>query len=178
MIDQVSRLCPTSSTVDLRRVLTKLTNGIVSRVALGKKYGGEDGKEGIIDILREYGVLLGAFCMGDHFPSLSWVDVASGLDGRLKRASRTMDAFLESVINEHQERNVMEGQDGDDEEDFVDVLLHLQKNSELDRDSVKALILVSLPFEKNIYPQLFVVGTHSRTLSKKSQFGTVCKWKY
>ncbi|RWR97033.1 Cytochrome P450 71A1 [Cinnamomum micranthum f. kanehirae] len=145
MIDQLSQSCITSSAVDLRHVLTKLSNSIVSRVALGRKYGGEDGNERFFDMIREYGVLLAAFCIGDYFPSLAWVDVVTGLNGRLNKASRTMDAFLDRVIKEHQERKEIGGQDGDDQRDFVDVLLHLQECSEIgvemDRDSIKALIL-------------------------------------
>ncbi|XXG88770.1 hypothetical protein AAC387_Pa12g0942 [Persea americana] len=141
MIDQVSRSCPTSSAVDLRHVLTKLTIGIISRVTLGKKYGDE-----FLDIVREYVALLGAFCVGDFFPWLAWIDVVTGLEGRLKKASRTMDAFLNRVIKEHQERKEIDGHDGDDQRDFVDVLLHLQEYSEigveiLDRDSIKAIVL-------------------------------------
>lgn len=147
MIDQVSRSCPTSSAVDLRHVLTKLTNGIISRVTLGKKYGDE-----FLDIVREYVALLGAFCVGDFFPWLAWIDVVTGLDGRSKRASRAMDAFLERVIKEHQEWKEMDGRDGDDQRDFVDMLLHLREGSELgvqlERDSIKAMILVSFYHNK------------------------------
>ncbi|XXG88767.1 hypothetical protein AAC387_Pa12g0939 [Persea americana] len=140
MINQVSRSCPASSIVDLHHVLTKLTNGIISRVTLGKKYGDE-----FLDIVREYVALLGAFCVGDFFPWHEWIDVLTGLDGRSKRASHAMDAFLERVIKEHQERKEIDGRDGDDQRDFVDMLLHLREGSklgvELERDSIKAMIL-------------------------------------
>ena len=118
-------------------------------MTLGKKYGDE-----FLDIVREYVALLGAFCVGDFFPWLEWIDVVTGLDGRSKRASRAMDAFLERVIKEHQERKEMDGRDGDDQRDFVDMLLHLREVSErgveLERDSIKAMILVST-FDHNIY---------------------------
>ncbi|RWR97040.1 Cytochrome P450 71A1 [Cinnamomum micranthum f. kanehirae] len=150
MIEQVSRSCPTSSAVDLRHVLIKLSNGVISRVALGKKYGDE-----FLDIVREYVALLGAFCVGDFFPRLAWIDVVTGLDGRSKRASRAMDAFLERVIKEHQE---MDGRDGDDQRDFVDMLLHLREGSELgvqlERDSIKVMIL-----------DMFVAATQTTAIS-------------
>ncbi|XXG88901.1 hypothetical protein AAC387_Pa12g1039 [Persea americana] len=64
---------------------------------------------------------------------------------RLKRAARTMDAFLDRVIKEYQERKVMDGRDGDDQRDFLDVLLNLQQGYEtglqMDSDSVRAIIV-------------------------------------
>ena len=88
-----------------------------------------------------------AFCMRDYFPLLAWVDILTGLDRRLKRAARTMDAFLDRVIKEYQERKVMDGRDGDDQRDFLDVLLNLQQGYEtglqMDSDSVRAIIVVS-----------------------------------
>ncbi|KAJ8615497.1 hypothetical protein MRB53_034869 [Persea americana] len=80
------------------------------------------------------------------------------LDGRSKRASRAMDAFLERVIKEHQERKEMDGRDGDDQRDFVDMLLHLREVSErgveLERDSIKAMIL-----------DMFVAATQTTAIS-------------
>lgn len=95
-----------------------------------------------MDIVRESGVLLMAFCMGDYFTSLAWVDVLT-VDARLKRVSRTMDAFLNRLLKEHEERRKMLSQDGDDQRDLLDVLLHLQEGSKLDKDCIKAIILVS-----------------------------------
>ncbi|RWR83685.1 cytochrome P450 71A24-like protein [Cinnamomum micranthum f. kanehirae] len=55
-IKLISRSCPTSSVIDLRLVLQLLFGGIMSRVALGKKYGG---LREFLEALKEMGELLG-----------------------------------------------------------------------------------------------------------------------
>lgn len=78
----ISQSCSTSSAIDLRLVLESLFYGIMSRVALGKKYGG--GRE-FLEALKEVGELLGGVRVGDYFPSLAWVDVLTGFEGKMKR---------------------------------------------------------------------------------------------
>ncbi|XP_058089139.1 cytochrome P450 71A1-like [Magnolia sinica] len=134
------------STVNLTDMLLSLSSGIISRVALGKKYiGGENGKNRFMDLARESEVLLGSFSVGDYFPSLGWIDVLSGLDARLKRVSKGMDDFLDQVIEDHLiRRNVNNDINDDEHKDLVDVLLHLQKDTNADihltKDNLKAII--------------------------------------
>ncbi|RWR83686.1 Cytochrome P450 71A1 [Cinnamomum micranthum f. kanehirae] len=135
-IKLISRSCPTSSVIDLRLVLQLLFSGIISRVALGKKYGGI--KE-FLEALKEMGELLGAVRVGDYFPSFAWVDVLTGFDGKMKRVSRNMDTFLDRVVKDREE---MDGRDGNQHKDFVDTLRQLEKDSgQLTRDSIKAIVL-------------------------------------
>lgn len=133
----ISQYCSTSSAIDLRLVLESLFYGIMSRVALGKKYGG--GRE-FLKALKEMGELLGGVRVGDYFPSLAWVDVLTGFEGKMKRVACSIDAFLDHVVKDHEE---MDGHDGAQHKDFVDVLRHLEKDSgQLTRDSIKAIVLV------------------------------------
>ncbi|XP_057487214.1 cytochrome P450 736A117-like [Actinidia eriantha] len=140
MIDRIKQSCSSlpSSVVNLTELFMSLTNDIVCRVALGRKYGGEVRFK---ELLGEFVEYLGVFDVGDYIPWLGWVNKINGLYDRVERVAKELDDFIESVVEEH-ERGGREG----GHEDFVDVLLQVQREnvssgSPIHRESVKALIL-------------------------------------
>ncbi|KAI8018634.1 Cytochrome P450 71A2 [Camellia lanceoleosa] len=151
MIEKIKQSCSSSSstTVNLSEMLVSLANGVVCRVALGRKHSGRKFKE----LLGEFVELLGVFNLGDYIPWLAWVNSFNGLYKRVDRVAKELDDFLESVVEEHMDlrREKSGGErvdhDGGDEiqQDFVDVLLDIQRDNKVgfpvDRDSIKALIL-------------------------------------
>ncbi|KAK8569639.1 hypothetical protein V6N13_046688 [Hibiscus sabdariffa] len=77
-----------------------------------------------------------------------WLDVLTGLTGRLKAASNELDAFLESVI----EMQIKSSENN--QKDMVQSLLHLIQTDQyarLTRNNIKAILLVSpfLPSNSN-----------------------------
>ncbi|KAH0890350.1 hypothetical protein HID58_052779 [Brassica napus] len=131
------RKYPESSSLPLNliKLLSSLTNDVICRVALGKKYGCEtDFKELTERFSRLFWV------------PLVWVLMSPGLRGligsvvwivSLKRQEMILMSFLEKVFDDHV--------DGDrDGTDFVDVLLTIQRDKsvgfQLDRLSIKAII--------------------------------------
>ncbi|KAK7822562.1 cytochrome p450 71a24 [Quercus suber] len=115
-------------------VFAKLTNDVVCRVALGKKYGGGEGG-------RKFKELLGEF-----------MELA-------EKVAKQLDDFLEGVIEEHLNFEKKEGHDHA-LSDFVDVLFWIKKESvigfPIDRVSIKALILISQKTElKSLYRNRF-----------------------
>lgn len=148
LVDRIKQISSSSSpVVNLSELLMSLTNGVICRAALGRKHGGEKFKQLFSDFVE----LLGVFSVGDYIPWLSWVDKLNGYDVRAVKVAAEFDAFLEGVIKEHVDRKInrtSNGVDGGDEEgkDFVDILLEIQNEKDtsfvLDRDAVKALILV------------------------------------
>ncbi|KAM3751835.1 hypothetical protein ACB098_04G141100 [Castanea mollissima] len=75
MIEKFKQCYDSSSSVNLSEVFAKLTNDVICRVALGKKYGeGEGGRE-FKELLEELDELLGAISVGDYIPWLSWENV-------------------------------------------------------------------------------------------------------
>ncbi|XXG52797.1 hypothetical protein AAC387_Pa03g1020 [Persea americana] len=146
MIERISQSSPTGAAVNLTDLFLSLTSGTIARAALGKKYEGEgeEGRNKFADLVKELEVLLGVFSVGDYFPSLAWVDVVTGLHGKLKRNSRELDRFLDQVIENHLMRP-SDGCDVGEHTDFVDVMLQVQKDSNRDmhltRDNIKAIIL-------------------------------------
>ncbi|KAI7979950.1 Cytochrome P450 71A2 [Camellia lanceoleosa] len=151
MIEKIKQSCSSSSStmVNLSEMLVSLTNGVVCRVALGRKHSGRKFKE----LLGEFVELLGVFDLGDYIPWLAWVNSFNGLYKRVDRVAKELDDFLESVVEEHMDlrREKSGGERADHEggdeiqQDFVNVLLDIQRDNKVgfpvDRDSIKALIL-------------------------------------
>lgn len=152
MIEKIKESSSTSSVVNMSETFATLTNGVISRVALGRKYN--TGGEGLRDLLEEFMKLLGHINVGDFIPWLAWLNRVNGLDARLDRVARQFDEFLERVIQEHvnssESRTNGHAHTENDQKDFVDVLLEIQKENSLgfplERVSIKALILVRLPW--------------------------------
>ncbi|PKU68846.1 Cytochrome P450 71A1 [Dendrobium catenatum] len=132
--------------VNLSKRLVTLTNDIICRAALGRKYSGETRFR---EMLNEFVRLLGCFPLADFVPWLGWIDVLTGLDGRARRTSKQLDEFLEQVLEEHLSRressNSIDIETDEDCADFVDVLLSIKEEHDgLDKEHIKALILVRI----------------------------------
>lgn len=130
--------------VNLSEMMLSLTYRMVCRVAFGRSYevGSEHEKASFHQALEEAGAVLGGFFVGDFLPWLGWVDVVSGLRGKLRRCSSALDAFYERLIEDHfdpKKREVKE------EEDFVDVVMRVQEDLHLTRDHVKGVLMVCEP---------------------------------
>ncbi|CAN1234059.1 Cytochrome P450 71A6 (Fragment) [Linum perenne] len=113
--------------VDLGEMFAVMTEDVISRVAFGKKY------RKLKDMLKEMAVLLG------------WINRFNGLNARVEKVFNEFDQFLDEVVDEHVEKR-QQGivDEAEEHKDFVDVLLDAQDDNELmDRDSIKAIILVS-----------------------------------
>lgn len=146
LIKKIRSSCFNEDSVNFTELLVAVSTNIVSRCVIGRKIEEENGKSKFGELSRTLEEQLAAFCIGDIFPSLGWLDVLSGLIGRLNATAKALDAMLDQVIEEH----VLSESDVDDHsdtKDFVDILLHLQKDgalgADLTRDNLKAILLVS-----------------------------------
>ncbi|KAH6812526.1 cytochrome P450 [Perilla frutescens var. frutescens] len=141
MVEKIERLGRSSTVVNLSDELMAVTNGVICRVALGRKYGG--GGRRFKELLQESMEILGASPVRDYVPWLSWIDRVIGLDAKVERTAKQFHEFLEDVVREHRNR---ENLDDDAEMDFVDILLQFQRenihtNSPVDDEAIKAIIL-------------------------------------
>jgi len=97
-------------------------------------------------MLDELFLLNGVLNIGDSIPWLDWMDL-QGYIKRMKKLSKMFDRFLEHVVEEHNQRQLLEGKDFV-AKDMVDVLLQIADDPtlevELNRESVKAFTQVSL----------------------------------
>lgn len=138
----------TSLPVNLSELMATTTNDIVCRVVLGRKYSGENGK-GFSKLLMDFTELLGAFVVGDYVPWLDWFSHLSGYYARAKKVAKQFDDLLEGVVEDH--INNPKG-DSNEHEDFVEVLLWIQRTESLgfpiDKTVIKALLL-----------DMFIAGT-------------------
>ncbi|PIA30303.1 hypothetical protein AQUCO_05600019v1 [Aquilegia coerulea] len=147
MVDVINKF-PLSNSVNLSELFVSLTYNIICRVALGRKYSeGERGKK-FKAIFTEFTYLLSVSNMGDLIPSLAWVNRLNGINARVEKCFRDIDTFLHEVVEQHinKQRGIYGDDSGDnEEEDFVDVMLGIEKESSfgipLVRDNTKAIIL-------------------------------------
>lgn len=176
--EEVNRMLRTvfarsNSDLDLSELFFKLANDILCRVAFGKRFiddndvvdgknfsnreGGKMKKD-LVGVLTETQALLAGFCVGDFFPGWEWVNLISGTKKRLLKNLEDLRLVCDEIINEHlrmkKKSDDIDG-GGDDhqtagKEDFVDVLLRIQKRTDLEvpitDDNLKALVLVNIPF--------------------------------
>ncbi|KAJ8763097.1 hypothetical protein K2173_023302 [Erythroxylum novogranatense] len=137
LVNKLRVLSGNRSSVNLSQLLLEVTNNIIARCVLGRKCEGEGGKIGF-----------GEF-FGDWFPCLGWIDVITGLTSRLKHTFREMDDYFNMVIEEHKlsknDDETSTNQVIDKKEDFVDILLRVQKDGVLEFnftiDDIKAILV-------------------------------------
>uniref|UniRef100_A0A164VYH6 Uncharacterized protein n=1 Tax=Daucus carota subsp. sativus TaxID=79200 RepID=A0A164VYH6_DAUCS len=129
-----------SSVVDLSEMLVTLTNNVVSTAALGRKVDQGGSGRKLWMLMKETEELLGRFDVGTFIPWLSWINTVSGFNARVDKVAEENDEFFERILEER-----MKGEKVEETEDFLDVLLGIDKDApggfDIDRDSIKALIL-------------------------------------
>ncbi|KAG2676000.1 hypothetical protein I3843_12G031800 [Carya illinoinensis] len=142
MVEKIRSSCMNGAAIEIGEMLVTISNDITSRSSLGQKYGGEEGSMNCGQLSRKAMEVIGAFCFEDLFPWLGWVDVLTGFSARLRKTSKALHAVLDQIIEEHENRG---DSNQSDKKDFVDILLHIQKNGMLDiditKDNIKALLL-------------------------------------
>ncbi|XP_006351418.1 cytochrome P450 71A2-like [Solanum tuberosum] len=147
MIDKIRQQCDSSNSVviDLRDVFSCMTNNIISRVAIGRTYNEGESEIAVKALIEELLILIGTFNIGDYIPWLKWLNKINGLNTRVNKVAKDLDAFIESVIEERKIRNKKVECSAGEAKDFVSVLLEIQNGKEtgfpVQRDSLKALVL-------------------------------------
>ena len=146
------------SPVNIGELVFTLTKNIIYRAAFGTS--SKEGQDEFISILQEFSKLFGAFNIADFIPWLSWVD-PQGLNARLAKARKSLDGFIDDIIDDHMQKKLNNDSDEVDT-DMVDDLLafyseeakvneseDLQNAIELTRDNIKAIIMVRIKLRYN-----------------------------
>ena len=144
LIESVAESASQGSTVNLSEKFLALTVSVICKAAFGLSFHGTVLNNNSFDkLFREAFLFLGSFSASDFFPSGGWiVDRLTGLQGRRERSVRDLDAFYEQMFDLHKQENK------DGVEDFVDLLLRLEKeetilgNGKLTRNHIKAILMV------------------------------------
>ncbi|XP_042005894.1 cytochrome P450 71A6-like [Salvia splendens] len=88
LVEKIRKLGASSKPVNLNGLIQSLTNDVISRVAMGKKYGlGSDTRE----IYEDLGLLLSIVPLWEYIPCLNWTRRFDGLDKRVDRVAKEMD---------------------------------------------------------------------------------------
>ncbi|CAA7058567.1 unnamed protein product [Microthlaspi erraticum] len=101
MMDRVEKGSSFSLPVNLSEFLLDMSNSVVCRIAMGRKYSREEKTGDFENNMRKIVELLGAFPVGDYIPGLAWVDKIRGLDCKMEQVSNSFMEFLERVVQEH-----------------------------------------------------------------------------
>ncbi|XP_059658894.1 cytochrome P450 736A117-like [Cornus florida] len=154
MLEKIKQSCCSSpsSPLNLTEMLISMTNDVMCRVALGKKYSGGEGGRRVKKLFGELMEVLGVFNVGDYIPWLMWLNRVNGLNAKVDKVAKELEIFLESVLEEQVDRQKKEnGGGGSDEhgkghEYFLDILLGIQRENNttatpLHRESIKAITL-------------------------------------
>ncbi|KAI3863793.1 hypothetical protein MKW98_031385 [Papaver atlanticum] len=143
----------TGSSVNVGQLAFIHSMNVTFRAAFGLSDAKADGnKDYFISILQEYSELLGALNLADFFPWLNWID-PQGLSTRLVKARKSIDGFIDTIIDDHIEKHNSNG--GAVDKDMVDELLAFYGEDDkknvvhdgvkvsvsLSRDNIKGIIM-------------------------------------
>ncbi|KAF7844853.1 cytochrome P450 83B1-like [Senna tora] len=140
MIEKISKQASSSQVTNLNDTLINLTSTIICEGCLWKEEGVERSR--FHGLLSELEATLAKFFVPDFIPFFGWIDKLSGLYGRLDKTFKELNSFYEEILNEHLDPNRQKSFDYE-EEDFIDVLLHLKNQNsfsfDFTYDHIKAL---------------------------------------
>ncbi|KAK3019808.1 hypothetical protein RJ639_004801 [Escallonia herrerae] len=142
MIQNISQLANSGRLTNLSETLMTLTSTIICRVAFGRRYDGE-GHESrrFHKLLHECEAVMASFYVSDYFPLMGWFDKLTGMCARLEKNFEGMDLFYQELIDEHRNPDRPESM----QDDFIDILLHLEKDGlssiHLTSNHIKALLM-------------------------------------
>ncbi|KAG4913978.1 hypothetical protein GLYMA_19G240800v4 [Glycine max] len=141
MVEQVKKTMSENQHVEVKKILHFSSLNNVMMTVFGKCYEFYEGEglelEGLVSEGYE---LLGVFNWSDHFPVLGWLDL-QGVRKRCRCLVEKVNVFVGGVIKEHRvkrERGDCVKDEG--AEDFVDVLLDLEKENRLSEADMIAVL--------------------------------------
>ncbi|KAK9088014.1 hypothetical protein Syun_030408 [Stephania yunnanensis] len=177
LIKKISQSCSKGSPVNLSDMLLTLSYNILSMCSFGRKSEKVDNIHMFGKLSREVLQLLGAFSIGDFFPCLRWMDVLTGLIGRLKRRTQQLDVLFDGIIDDHLKKGEIQNS-LDNKQDFVDLLLHVQREKKLSigisKDSIKAIMMtrewIYYPPKTRVYINAWAIQRDPMTWDKAEEF--------
>nr|CAB3449117.1 unnamed protein product [Digitaria exilis] len=130
-----------SPAVNLGELVAAYVADATVRAIIGSRFRERDE---YLRLLQEGLKIMPGMTLPDLFPSSRLARIVSSVPGRLKNHGRRMREFIDTIIEEHQESKISR-EDGDQEEDLLDVLLRLQKEVDfqypLTNDNIKNILL-------------------------------------
>ncbi|XP_018483847.1 cytochrome P450 84A1 [Raphanus sativus] len=141
----------TGSPVNVGELVFALTRNITYRAAFGSF--ARDGQDEFVKILQEFSKLFGAFDITEFLPWMKWFSNRD-FSKRLENARKSLDGFIDRIIDAHIEKKNSRKQEDDGlEDDMVDELMAFYSGENggksndslstfrLTRDNIKALVM-------------------------------------
>lgn len=129
-----------SSAVNLSERISAYVADSAVRAVIGSRF---KDRGAFLRMLERRMKLAPAQCLPDLFPSSRLAMLVSRMPREMKRERREMREFIDAIIQEHQENSTAGA--GADDDDFLDVLLRIQREGKLDppltNDDIKAVIV-------------------------------------
>ncbi|KAF7027598.1 hypothetical protein CFC21_039629 [Triticum aestivum] len=138
-IAKINEAATAGSTVDMSELLNSFSNDMACRIVSGKFFL-KDGRSKLFrELINDSSRLLGGFNMEEYFPALGRVGVLKrAVCAKAKRVRNRWADLLDKVIDDRvsKRKSASDHKDGD----FVDILLSLQREYDLTREHMKALL--------------------------------------
>ncbi|CAN1233762.1 Cytochrome P450 CYP82J17 [Linum perenne] len=107
---------------------------IITRMVAGKRYfnekneeegvsGGGGGGRPIGQVMKEFMLVTGTLVPSDLIPVLGWFGF-QGVVKDMKRVSKELDVIMESWVEDHKKKEIVNGGRIDSDSDLIDVMLH------------------------------------------------------
>ncbi|KAB2036117.1 hypothetical protein ES319_D04G201200v1 [Gossypium barbadense] len=110
--------------LEMKERIGDLATNIIVRMVAGKRYHGtSEESRRFQKALSDFFYLAGLFLASDTIPFLGWLDVVMGNIGKIKRTAKELDFAIGSWVNEHRERRLDKGIEGN--QDFIDAMLSI-----------------------------------------------------
>lgn len=120
-----------------------LAYDIVTRASVGAK---TKDRLAIIHMIKKLSNFGAGFNAADLYPSIKWLPFLTGIQFKIQKMHRKMDAMFDGIIAEHRKAATAPG--GEEEfEDLLDTLIKYQSEGSelpLTDDTIKAVLLVSI----------------------------------
>ncbi|GLJ52737.1 hypothetical protein SUGI_1123000 [Cryptomeria japonica] len=110
------------SIVNMRSVLSKLTFKVMMSMIIDERYFEEESGfsvDLVTHLIEESFMLQGVVDIGDYIPWLKWFDL-QGYVKAMKKVNEKIDLYMQRIVEKHREKRL---KDGEEMEDFVDVLI-------------------------------------------------------
>ncbi|KAK8450814.1 hypothetical protein SEVIR_6G106875v4 [Setaria viridis] len=149
--------------VDISEMMNTFANDIVCRAVSGKFFRAEGRNKLFRELIVTISSLIDGFNLEEYFPGLA--NVLGSLtswfaSNKAEKTHKIWDELLETIISDHEGRgrsseqgHVVGGGVEQEETDFVDVLLSVQKEYGITRDHIKAILM-----------DMFAAGTDTSSL--------------
>ncbi|XP_062191558.1 indole-2-monooxygenase-like [Phragmites australis] len=141
VVGKIREAAAAGTAMDLSNLLNAFANDVVCHAVSGKFFREEGRNKLFRELVEANSSLIGGFNLEDYFPVLVRLDMVKRMVcAKAQKVNKMWDDLLEKLIDGHASKPASE-RDGDDERDFIDVLLSVQQEYKLTKDHIKALLV-------------------------------------